>query len=1212
MVLYKRKPIVLPDPLPLPMDLNVYVWHIDETGEWFPTYEGYLERLDFYMKHHFTCEITGTSCLTFFQALDSEETQFKFVEEKFPLKLREPVARFLHFNPIKRLDALVEHVYTKFKCDYFPGEVVYLRKTKDFTTIPSSSSGATAPGGAPVPGSAAATDSRSSSAAGNGSGSDAANHPQFQKPYIIKEKSQFNATYDPNTGDVLAPPVCKYMLIEDESQMGNGRFQPVSSREANAKSFIVDQSAIYRDRSTFTKHLIKCFFKISLHRASSKMGAPWCVKPEYLSMYGLKMDWPIDMLKYKDDEPQIEDTPAPEDSEMDGGDESNKGKQRGRKRKGTDSLENGRVGSDSNGGDYENLSSEAGDNNDGTTGKTNKKRKGNAKGIEDDNTTSRHEPSVEPVINVITSIMDDLELPYQNKKANFIGNFQYYNRNLETVTVKDRASLPHDTFDNFGKLIQTYQFLNTFNERLLLSNFNLDQFITSLKCTDGFELKGEIVDVQLKNVAAQEVEDDEDIELSEWQRNAKIRKMISQKEENPGNAVSYRIEKSEPADDDIIDNVNTNGTAIIVECFISLLPLFINEKGEWLTIVTEEWLDIPERNNDETVKQDPVVKGEGSDETNNNVNKAEEIQIDDSDEEEDADEAEEQRIEKCLNFRGSHWSEKLAKRQFTNHYWLIIVVGILQDSLTVPKYEAIIKPLVSKLLPEGISTPQLPKQLWRNFCNELTFSEKVTTLWLLVDMVSNFSPEIKQSVDDSLELSNQIRSERFRINREIKALLGNASKATQENNAQQVQEFQSQADILQNDKNFLDKRLVETDLQRLKSLGSDRYGNKYFWFSLTGMPVITYNKEQLESGSTVLEYMTGRLFIQGPAKMLAKYLLKITDKEIDDWTRISKSENKMKATKDVFHIYRHQDGSYRYMDPNNKDTEIILTGPDGNILPGVELLPIQRKIIDESPENLIMGDDSWYSVSSSNDVAALINWLDTWGRREHDLLRQFRNTALDIENAIMTRDRIINNPEYMKEENNILEQLCDNSLTIAETTLDSNGHLVKEAEATDKDEKDSDDDATLNTIDSKLEEIADKIIALEDASKTRKTLTDIAELVSERDELLEQKEKIVNSQRPGARIMARSEKKRSKLSRDNKITNQAELLTDLLNFRHFKTMEDVIAWKNNRAISSFGCELRKSTSTKKSRVMSDLVPSVDERIDEIMKHLSGYKNNKEQ
>ena len=94
--------------------------------------------------------------------------------------------------------------------------------------------------------------------------------------------------------------------------------------------------------------------------------------------------------------------------------------------------------------------------------------------------------------------------------------------------------------------------------------------------------------------------------------------------------------------------------------------------------------------------------------------------------------------------------------------------------------------------------------------------------------------------------------------------------------------------------------------------------------------------------------------------------------------------------------------------------------------------------------------------------------------------------------------------------------------------------------------------------------------------------------------------------------MARSEKKRSKLSRDNKITNQAELLTDLLNFRHFKTMEDVIAWKNNRAISSFGCELRKSTSTKKSRVMSDLVPSVDERIDEIMKHLSGYKNNKEQ
>lgn len=139
MVLYKRKPILLPDPKPLPLDLNVQVWHIEETGEWFSSYEEFLERFDFYTRHHFTCEITGTSCLTFFQALDSEETQFKYVEDRFPLKLREPVARFLHFNGIRRLDALVEKVYARFKNDFFPGEVVYLRKQKDSSTTSSNS-----------------------------------------------------------------------------------------------------------------------------------------------------------------------------------------------------------------------------------------------------------------------------------------------------------------------------------------------------------------------------------------------------------------------------------------------------------------------------------------------------------------------------------------------------------------------------------------------------------------------------------------------------------------------------------------------------------------------------------------------------------------------------------------------------------------------------------------------------------------------------------------------------------------------------------------------------------------------------------------------------------------------------------------------------------------------------------------------------------------
>lgn len=48
------------------------VWVIPETNEVFTSYEPYLQRMDFYKQRRFTCEITGHSGLTFFEALDSE------------------------------------------------------------------------------------------------------------------------------------------------------------------------------------------------------------------------------------------------------------------------------------------------------------------------------------------------------------------------------------------------------------------------------------------------------------------------------------------------------------------------------------------------------------------------------------------------------------------------------------------------------------------------------------------------------------------------------------------------------------------------------------------------------------------------------------------------------------------------------------------------------------------------------------------------------------------------------------------------------------------------------------------------------------------------------------------------------------------------------------------------------------------------------------
>lgn len=127
MVLYKRKQVKIVPPQDLPEDLDTQVWFIPETKEWFLLYSDYIRRMDYLKTRNFVCEITGNSCLTYFEAMQSEEDEIKEVEKNFPEALREHILRFLQFNRISRLDLLVDKVYQIFKNDYFPGENIYLR-----------------------------------------------------------------------------------------------------------------------------------------------------------------------------------------------------------------------------------------------------------------------------------------------------------------------------------------------------------------------------------------------------------------------------------------------------------------------------------------------------------------------------------------------------------------------------------------------------------------------------------------------------------------------------------------------------------------------------------------------------------------------------------------------------------------------------------------------------------------------------------------------------------------------------------------------------------------------------------------------------------------------------------------------------------------------------------------------------------------------------
>lgn len=104
-------------------------WEIIQTGELFDVYEEYLMRMDFYHRKVFTCEISGRSGLNFFDALASEVSGSKEVQDAFPESLREPVLRLVQHRVEQRLEQLVNTVHDKFNETYFPGEQIHISRS---------------------------------------------------------------------------------------------------------------------------------------------------------------------------------------------------------------------------------------------------------------------------------------------------------------------------------------------------------------------------------------------------------------------------------------------------------------------------------------------------------------------------------------------------------------------------------------------------------------------------------------------------------------------------------------------------------------------------------------------------------------------------------------------------------------------------------------------------------------------------------------------------------------------------------------------------------------------------------------------------------------------------------------------------------------------------------------------------------------------------
>ncbi|AMD21383.1 HER104Cp [Eremothecium sinecaudum] len=1205
MVLYKRKPIVLPTPKALPSKLSCRVWHIKETGEWFVTYQEYLDRMDFYMKHFFTCEITGTSCLTFFDALNSEEYQFKNVEEKFPLKLREPVARFLHFNEVRRLDLLVEQVYAKFKSDFFPGEIVYLRKNRqEMTPNPDDSQG---DGERQMP------QVTQNAVASNNN----AQQLHYQKPYVIKEKAHFNALIDPVTRKQLSPAYSKYMLTEENAA-------------ANSNYVIFDQSQIYRDRSTFTKHLIKCFCKITLRRASSKIGAPWCVKEEYLPIYGITMEWPPEMSKYKDDpvETRVAPSTAKRSYEEFGAEEL------------PYMIEENKTA------EYSTV---------GNTGEIKKRVKkedaynsnptSNGTGLADEDTKRRTQEQADQVGSEfsiqadtvpVTSIMEDMILPYVGPHRP-LSSLSMLNNELEYIPVNSGA----EQFNEFQKLIQCYTFLNTFSEKLFLSYFTWDDFITSIKCTDVKCLSGKYVEVRLTKGDRRdnngEISEDDSLILEGCQtlKHPSVPKDVYEYINSKNNGyISYVIQEADTVDDTYLDAINENGSALLVECFVALLRLFLDEDSTWKTVVMENWYDDDDANQDKYEEFDRVEHLDGNKENNNptttteggtlhsksstgspnqngNESKAEKTNGNINEEEDSHSEQENSEdshnisnpkidslLEKCLNFRKITWSERLTKRQFQNGFWIITLLGIYQDCMHLPMYTEFIHHFIEAVIPKE-STSQLNKILWRNFCKNLTSEQKVTAIWILVDLCSNFSQDIKDAVETSMELCGKIRSERYKVGRDLKSesqklselqeslkkLPIEAAESTEAVElANKIKSQEEAVSHLQDDKVYLDRVLYENDFQRLRPLGVDRYGNKYYWLEFCGVP-----RSLPQDKETKVSLKSGRIWIQGPNSWNASFILGVSQEQVDSWNHLRYSLGAAEATKTVFKVYRADDGSYRACGTNSDQEDVELVNAKGIVTTTEKLTALQKKIIDETPEALLLTDSQWYCINSIDDYNTLVDWWDNWGRREHDLLKQVKSIEAEICSSL-EHDLLSSNIRMQQQ--NLKQQLQENEL------IDEELHINSTDTEDENDEQFKDDE--------QLEAIANEIMKLDDSSKTRKILTRIRELERERDALLARKRSLETSNKASPRVQLRTERRRYRTSRDKKLKLKEEILTELINLPFTEPQNQVIKWENEVAKKFWKVSLTKGANGKPK---VDVQHSVEDKISSVLKNTLKHQDS---
>ncbi|KAI5964437.1 hypothetical protein KGF57_000929 [Candida theae] len=833
MVLYKRKQVPFVPPPPTPCDPSTQVWVIPNTKEWFLSYEEFLDRMDFYNRRKFVCEITGNSCLTYFEALQSEANERKEVDRNFPENLREHILRYLQFDRTSRLDQLIDKVYSAFKSDYFPGEVVYLK------------------------------------------GLDPSNQT-LKSRGVIREKVQYAKeptkylvvrSHDNHQAIVTGENIVRdrnhftKWLIKTFIKLTMSRSHKLGApwvvKAAYAKQYGIP--------TTYPEHL-RCFID------STPTGEPTYIQPKKKRIDSeFKQELRI---RPKTATPVVaNDMESTRSVSPSGGILLDKKKQKLKEevKRGSPSVEQlpfrkkfpiHHVPSAVL-NDLEDAEASSNEHNKTLFSQPTKKT------IVDDLSIKFDIQNEKPMPKILT-IEKQEEDGHDHSSKNVDGSDGTIDKTKEERVPLKAAQ----------QALQVWAFVNVYHNVLNIDTFTFDDFITSLNYNlNTPKSRSTMVDEIYCSLLCKIV--------SNEMPSAKNAKEAESKDVIYGLNITVPEELEEDVTEAEQEEEGNGKTDATVEKESNGSDSHRNETNE------DRGSDSESEHKPLKVEDDGSEVEEDENGTVKQENGADEEAQSEEEEEEEKEEEEKEEVDHnaydYLNYRGTAWHNRLRKRNFKDGNWQIILIGVLSLVEHVPKYNKVVQDIFKALAPIG--EPVSASALRANFYEHLDINLKLHSLCILTDLLIT-SPLVRNYIEESLEEQTSLRRTRLENIKEYRANLDTAHKAqkqiveavppvvddtpdsqTDQNATTGKQfehglhsqksiemsqsereyasthpEFAEQCELRRNallkldeikrNKKLIEQKLNEFDCQRIKLLGKDRLFNRYWWFENNGMPTL--------------------------------------------------------------------------------------------------------------------------------------------------------------------------------------------------------------------------------------------------------------------------------------------------------------------------------------------------------------------------------------